>query len=158
VQELTHELDAPPWRRVDVTLMATAKAMRQAYDRLLAPLELSFHEAVLIAYLLQTGEPTNQTDLARHLGFGRASTGTRIDSLELRGVVVRQPGRGDRRVWMISLTAAGRALAQQVLDVDASLRGELRRGIDAGERRRLAAILLQLQENLARVVGAAATD
>ena len=34
----SHELDAPPWLRVETTLMGAAQAIRNAYDVRLAPL------------------------------------------------------------------------------------------------------------------------
>jgi hypothetical protein len=33
----THELDSPPWLRVESTLMATARLVRTAFDARLAP-------------------------------------------------------------------------------------------------------------------------
>ena len=44
-----HELDAPPWRRVESTLMATARAIRQAYAQRLRPLDLNLSQALQIA-------------------------------------------------------------------------------------------------------------
>ncbi|MFY1621164.1 MarR family winged helix-turn-helix transcriptional regulator, partial [Micromonospora sp. WMMD736] len=85
-----HELDAPPWRRIDGTLMATARGIRKAYDRALADVGLSLPEASLLAYLAEI-EPQTQTQLATRMGSGRAVMGDRIDSLEARGAVRRQP-------------------------------------------------------------------
>ena len=49
-----HELDAPPWLRVESTLMATARAIHDAYDHRLAPLDLSLNTASLLAYVAGT--------------------------------------------------------------------------------------------------------
>ena len=75
-----HELDAPPWQRVEATLMATSRAIRRAYDKRLDPLGLNLTEASILAYVNQHGAIT-QTRLARHLGVGRASMGAAIDVL-----------------------------------------------------------------------------
>ena len=40
--KVTHELDAPPWLRVESTLMATARAIRQGYDHRFEPLGLEY--------------------------------------------------------------------------------------------------------------------
>jgi DNA-binding MarR family transcriptional regulator len=142
-----HELDSPPWRRVDGTLMATARSIRKAYDRILADVGLSLPEASLLAYLDQI-EPQTQTQLAQRLGSGRAVMGARIDTLESRGAVRRQPHPTDRRVWLVHITAAGRELVTTINELDGGLREQLRAGLSRADRQRLAAILLQIQRNL----------
>jgi len=47
----SHELDAPPWLRVETTLIGAANALRNAYDVRLAPLGLTLSLASLLAYL-----------------------------------------------------------------------------------------------------------
>jgi MarR family transcriptional regulator for hemolysin len=95
-----HELDAPPWSRVESTLMATARLIRQAYDRRLAPLDVNLTQATVLAYLAEFGAAT-QTMIAGHLGQGRAATGVTIDRLHERGMVMRAADPVDRRVWIV---------------------------------------------------------
>ena len=45
-----NELDAPPWLRVESTLMSTARLIREAFDTRLKPLDLNLTQASLIAY------------------------------------------------------------------------------------------------------------
>lgn len=142
-----HELDAPPWLRVESTLMATANAIRDAYDNRLAGLDLNLSTASLLSYVADYG-PVTQTRVAEHLGQGRAVTGTHIDKLEARGLVERRPDPDDRRVWLIAITDAGHELCTAVTDVDQVLRGELRTGISRSERQALANVLVRLQDNL----------
>lgn len=146
---VAHELDAPPWLRVESTLMATANAIREAYDQRLAPLGLTLSLASLLAYVCDFG-PVNQTRAAEHLGQGRAATGVQVDRLQQLGLIERHPDPDDRRVWLLASTTAGRAMAGDVAEVDAVLRAELRNGITRAERQQLAALLLRLQHNLAR--------
>ena len=124
----SHELDAPPWLRVESTLMATATAIREAYDSRLAPLGLNLSTASLLAYVADFG-PVNQSRVAEHLGQGRAVTGTQIDKLESLGLVERRPEPTDRRVWLVVITPGGTELAGAIGDVDRVLRAELREGI-----------------------------
>ena len=152
VEAPSHELDAPPWLRVESTLMATANAIRGAYDQRLAPLGLTLSVASLLAYICDYG-PVNQTRAAEHLDQGRAVTGTQVDKLEGLGLVERQPDPDDRRVWMIAITEPGRALAARIADVDAVLRDELRDGISRSDRQTLAGLLIRLQQNLHRSTG-----
>ena len=145
-----HELDAPPWRRVDGTLMATARGIRKAYDRGLTDIGLNLPEASLLAYLGEI-EPQTQTQLAKRMGSGRAVMGDRIDSLEARGAVRRQPHPTDRRVWLVHITEAGQQLVATINELDETLREQLRAGLSREDRQRLAAILLQIQRNLVAV-------
>ena len=142
-----HELDAPPWLRVESTLMSTANAIRDAYDCRLAGLDLNLSTASLLAYVADFG-PVSQTRVAEHLDQGRAVTGTHIDKLEGRGLVERRPDPEDRRVWLIAITDAGRELCVSISEVDQVLRDELRSGISRTERQALADVLVRLQDNL----------
>ena len=142
-----HELDAPPWLRVESTLMATARAIHEAYDCRLAPLDLTLNTASLLAYVADYG-PVTQTRVAEHLAQGRAVTGTHIDKLEARGLVERRPDPEDRRVWLIAVTPAGRELCAAISEIDQVLRDELRAGISRSERQALADVLVRLQDNL----------
>ncbi|MFP5486779.1 MAG: MarR family winged helix-turn-helix transcriptional regulator [Acidimicrobiia bacterium] len=142
-----HELDAPPWLRVESTLMATANAIRAAYDARLAPLGLNLSVASLLSYIRDFG-PVSQTRAAEHLDQGRAVTGTQVDKLQALGLVDRLPDPDDRRVWLVAITDAGRSLADRIADVDAVLRAELRDGISRADRQALAGLLLRVQHNL----------
>ena len=149
----THELDAPPWLRVESTLMATARLVRTAFDARLAPLDLNLTQASLLGYIAEFGAAT-QTDLADHLGIGRAQIGSVIDRLQARGLVERQPRPDDRRVWLVAITDAGSEMAGRIAEVDAVLRAELRRGIGREERQALAWVMTRLQHNLTTAITA----
>jgi MarR family transcriptional regulator for hemolysin len=148
---MSHELDAPPWLRVESTIMATAQAVREAYDARLASTGLTLSLASLLSYIAEFG-PVNQTRAAEHLGQGRAATGAQVDRLQELGYIERRPDPDDRRVWMVAVTAAGAAKAAAVAEIDAVLRSELRSGISRTERQHLAAVLVRLQQNVAAAV------
>ncbi len=148
-----HELDAPPWLRVESTLMSAARGIRRAYDLRLEEIGLNLSEAILLSYVQESG-PLMQADLARHIGVGRAAMGSSIDSLERRGWVERRPMPTDRRVWLIAVTPSGELVAGQIAKIDERLRGELRDGISRKERRELNNLLNRLRENVNRVFAA----
>ena len=152
----THELDSPPWLRVESTLMATARLVRAAFDARLAALELNLTQASLLGYVAEFGA-TIQTELADHLGIGRAQIGSVIDRLQARGFVVRRPRPDDRRVWLVEITDDGKEMAGRIAEVDAVLRAELRRGIGREERQALAWVMTRLQQNLTTAIAATAT-
>ena len=147
-----HELDAPPWTRVEATLMATARLVRDAYDQRFAELDLNLTQAIMLAYVAEFG-PVTQTKIADHLGQGRAATGATIDRLQSRGLVKRHPDADDRRVGQIQLTTSGTDVVARVAAIDETLRTELRAGISRAERQALSAVLQQLQSNLRRAGG-----
>ncbi len=145
-----HELDSPPWRRVESTLMATSRAIRDAYDDRFASLGLNLTQASLLVFVHDSG-PLRQTQMARRLGQGRAATGSSVDQLERRGLVERQPDPEDRRAWLVTLTPKGKDLVDPINEIDRVLRAELRRDISRSERQQLARLLLRLQANLSRL-------
>ena len=147
----THELDSPPWLRVEATIMATAGLVRAAFDARLAGLDLNLTQASLISYVSEFGR-TSQTRLADQLGIGRAAIGSIVDQLQTRGLVERQPNPSDRRVWLVAASELGRELAAEVAKVDEVLRADLRRGIGREERQALAWVLTRLQQNVRSVL------
>lgn len=142
-----HELNSPPWIRVESTLMSAARAIRQAYDCALAPFDLNLNMASSLAYLALYG-PMSQTLLAERLGIGRAAAGSYIDRLEARQLVQRLADADDRRVWIVVPTDEGVELASKVATIDEQIRTQLRTGIDHQERQALASLLVRLQANL----------
>lgn len=141
-----HELDAPPWSRVEGTLLSTARAVRRAYDAGLAQAGVNLSEASVLAHLQDAG-PLTQTELARRIGTGRARIGAWIDGLVEKGAVIRQPDPQDRRVWNVALTPAGRALWAETARIDRSIRRVLRDGTTDEDRARLDALLTVINRN-----------
>lgn len=131
--------------------MATARAVRQAYDFSFADLDLNLSEASLLAYVAEHGALT-QTRLAERLGLGRAATGSVIDALERRSFVERHPDPDDRRVWLVDVTAGGKEMVERITERDQVLRRQLRAGISREERQQLAAVLVRLGNNLADIL------
>ncbi len=152
-----HELDAPPWQRVESTLMATARAIRDVYDASFAALDLNLTQASLLVFVQESG-PLRQTQLARRLGLGRAATGTTVDLLERRGLVERQADPQDRRAWLVTITSAGKDLVEPINAIDREVRAELRHEISRAERQQLARLLLRLQGNVARILADTSRD
>jgi MarR family transcriptional regulator for hemolysin len=147
-----HELDAPPWSRVEGTLLSTARAVRRAYDAALAKAGVNLSEASVLAHL-QSGGPLTQTELARRIGTGRARVGAWIDGLVDKGAVAREADPLDRRVWSVVLTPAGHTLWAETARIDRSIRRVLRDGTTADDRARLDALLTRVNRNADGLVG-----
>jgi MarR family transcriptional regulator for hemolysin len=133
---------------VDVGLLATAKALRRAYDTALgSKLDITLNEANLLAQLAGRRSLT-QVELARRLGVSRARVGVHIDSLEARGAVKRVADRTDRRVWKVSLTARGRSILTQSTDVNGAVRARVHQGLTDDDLTVLDRLLVVIRENL----------
>jgi MarR family transcriptional regulator for hemolysin len=142
-----HELDAPPWSRVEGTLMSTARAVRRVYDRCLAEVGVNLTEASILAHLGDAG-PLTQVDLARRIGTSRARVGVHIDSLQEKGAIERRAHPTDRRVWMVRLTPAGHQLWTRTIDIDRHVRSYLRAGTTSAERQQLDTLLARIERNV----------
>lgn len=147
-----HELDAPPWSRVEGTLLTAARAVRQAYDRCMAGIGVNLTEASVLAHL-GDGGPLTQVELARRIGTSRGHIGVQVDALEARGALERRPDPSDRRVWNVTLTPTGVELWHKTIEVDQYVRKVLRAGTSADDRRRLDGLLEIIHRN-ANAVGA----
>ncbi|MGA2836463.1 MAG: MarR family transcriptional regulator [Acidimicrobiales bacterium] len=132
---------------MESALMATARGIREAYDHHLGEWGVNLTQAGILAYLADFG-PVSQTNIAAHLGRGRAATGVTIDGLDARGLIERRPDPEDRRVWLIHLTDQGRALIKPITQVDELLREELRAGMSRADRAALVELLQRVQSNL----------
>ena len=127
--------------------MATARQIAKAYNDRFASLGLNLTTASILAYVNDFG-PVTQTQIADHLGHGRAATGSSIDRLAAEGLVERTPDPTDRRVWLISTTPDSIPVLAAIDDIDRALRDGLRTGISRSQRHELAAMLGRIQDNL----------
>lgn len=143
----SHELDSPPWLRVESTLMHTAAMVRHEYDRRFEVLDLNLSQAMMLAYVAEFGAET-QSRMADRLGVGRAAAGNIVDALEKRELLERLPNPDDRRVWLVQSTPTGKELAERIAEIDVVFRADLRKGFTRAERQQLASLLLRVQENL----------
>jgi DNA-binding MarR family transcriptional regulator len=113
----TEDAAAEVWRRIrsishDPKAMAAFHQIAQETGVPLAPLR-----ALLV---LPLNEAISMRQLARLLGCDNSYVTALVDTLESRGLVVRQPHPTDRRVKVIVLTAQGRQLAQRAQLADTS--------------------------------------
>jgi len=146
-----HSLTAPPWHRVEITMMTAARDVRAAYDLWMEPLGLNLSQAQILGFV-NTNGAMNQTQLAAALVLGRAAVGSVIDQLEARGLVRRVPDPDDGRVWLVENTPAGTDVAAEVERVDLELRAILRCGISRKERQQAADLALRMSANTQKAI------
>jgi len=105
----------------------------------------------VLATLRRSGEPFALTagDLMRSAMVTSGAITQRLDRLEARGLVRREPHPGDGRVVLVSLTPAGRELVDRVLPDHMATQERLLAGLTGQQRAALAHLLRTLDGSLA---------
>jgi DNA-binding MarR family transcriptional regulator len=78
----------------------------------MAPLVLQNPEAHLLSFL-RSYSPSPISELGRVFGHRKSTLTCLLDRLERRSLLIRSPNLKDRRSVLVSLTAEGRAVADQ---------------------------------------------
>ena len=95
-------------------LLATAESVRSKVKFRLQEFSLSeLQFSTLVVLLALDPEPVLPTTLATHTSASRATMTDILDHLLARGYIERQRSKEDRRNYLITLTDAGRALADK---------------------------------------------
>jgi DNA-binding MarR family transcriptional regulator len=95
-------------------LLATAESVRSKVKFRLQEFSLSeLQFSTLVVLLALDPEPVLPTTLATHTSASRATMTDILDHLLARGYIERQRSKEDRRNYLITLTDAGRSLADR---------------------------------------------
>jgi DNA-binding MarR family transcriptional regulator len=137
-----------------VSIVGRVSRLARALEQRLEPvyrehgLEPGWHD--VLATLRRSGphyrlRPTDLTDATMLTSSG---TTKRLDRLEQAGLIERGPDPDDRRGLLISLTAAGRKLIDQVTEAHLENERGLLSSLTEAEQRRLADLLRKLNLGL----------
>jgi DNA-binding MarR family transcriptional regulator len=96
-------------------LLRTADRIWNASRVFFGRWELSPSQFNILNLILDASEGRTQTELSRELLMHRSNVTGLVDRLEARGYVERRAVAGDRRVYQVRLTAAGRRLMAEIL-------------------------------------------
>ncbi len=107
-------------RQLCFALYSTGLAMDKVYRPLLRPLNLTYPQYLVMLVLWETDGLT-VTALGERLFLDSATLTPLLKRLEQSGFVTRRRASEDERQVLISLTAAGRALQDQVQDVQGAI-------------------------------------
>ena len=104
----------------------------------------------VLATLRRAGEPygLTPTELYRSMMLSSAAMTNRIDRLEERGLVAREPDPDDRRGVRIRLTAEGLELIEGALGAHVEGEERLLAALSGDERRQLAELLAKLMSSM----------
>jgi MarR family transcriptional regulator, transcriptional regulator for hemolysin len=129
-------------------LVFTAKAMKEAFEDMLASHGASLPTWVVLSGLADVGCVT-QAALAGHVHLEGATITHHVDRLEAAGLVRRRLDPGDRRVRRLELTTAGTELHARLLGAVIELQKQVMAGIDRADLAALARCLEMIDANLA---------
>ena len=94
-----------------------------------------------VLVLAHSGLEPTQRELADFLSLDPSQIVALVDDLESRGLVVRAPGKQDRRAKTVTATAAGAKLHARASEAAARAEAEALQGLEAAEVATLKALL-----------------
>ena len=94
-------------------VMRVARGLRQRGAAVTAPWDLAPHQARALRVVARHGQ-VRPGRIAAHLRVAPRSVTDVIDALEERGLVERAPDPDDRRATVVTLTAPGRRLVDEI--------------------------------------------
>jgi len=115
---------------------------------------LSQGDAHILA-LLATSAPATIAELHRGLAHKRSTLTSILDRLVERGLIARTVGEQDRRTFVITPTAKGRAVAKRVYRHLADLERAVSRRVTNGEVQAFLKVVLTVEEEARRSTRAA---
>ena len=126
-------------------LMRAARTLRRRFGAVLAPWDLSPHQARALRVVC-SGDGVRLSELAEALRIAPRSATEVADGLQERGLVARAADPTDRRAVVLTATAAGRQVQREVDDARAADSAELFGRLSAADRAALARILRSLTD------------
>ena len=126
-------------------LMRVARTQRGRFREVLAPWDLSPHQARALSVVCH-GDGVRLSDLAERLRIAPRSATEVADGLQERGLVARSPDPGDRRAVLLRPTDEGRRVHQEIGAARTADSAELYARLSAADRATLARILRSLAD------------
>ena len=142
------KLDAFLPYRLSVVSNRVSAAIATAYDRLFG---LKIPEWRLIAVIAE-GQAITQQALGVATRMDKVTVSRAAQALAERGLIARRPNIGDKRSHLLTLTATGRALYDQIAPKALEMEAAIFDRLDPAERRTLAAMLDRIEAAAAAVV------
>ena len=130
-------------------LSRLARGVERELDRNFARFGLDTVSFDLMAALRRQGEPYTLSPKALQfeMMISSGSTTYRIDRLEQRGLITRQPDPDDRRGVQVRLTKAGLVLIDEVVASHVQLEADYLSALSDTQQRQLEALLTRLTES-----------
>jgi MarR family transcriptional regulator for hemolysin len=130
-----------------------ARQWRRAVDRRLQPFGLTEATWLPLIYLARASTPMRQKDLAAALSLDGSSVVRLLDALAAAHLIERSEENTDRRAKIITITARGWSIIEQVEAVSREVRNATLEGLSNEELSVATRVLDTVCSNLARQLG-----
>jgi MarR family transcriptional regulator for hemolysin len=131
------------------TLIHVARAYKGAADALTADFELSHASAWPVLMISRLGDGVRPGQVADAVGIEPPSLVRIIDQLVAAGLVLRQDDPSDRRAKTLTLTVAGKSMAERLEKALAPFRRDLFKGMPQADIEATVRTLVRLDQVLA---------
>ena len=135
-----------PSQGVGAHIARARRAIVEAIDRELAPLDIS-HAQWIVVMLLGDGAAFTAAELCKILLYDPGAMTRLLDRLEKKGVLRRVRTRNDRRTARLELTAEGNKLYPRILGALVQVFNRLLHGFSKGEVQLLEQLLKRMVAN-----------
>ncbi|QUJ70102.1 MarR family transcriptional regulator (plasmid) [Photobacterium sp. GJ3] len=139
-QEHRPDLDCSPMGVIG-RMYRGHKIMTEQINQVFKKFGLIQVEFDILASLRRSGEPLTPTQLYHTVMLTSGAMTTRLDKLEQRGFIYRQPSDNDRRSCTVSLTESGQALIDQAVTAHVANEHRMLAVLDKDEQTELANLL-----------------
>ena len=119
-----------------------------AGDELLAPLELSSAQFIVIVNLAGREGATSASELCKGISYDAGAMTRMLDRLEAKGLVRRTRSPDDRRLVNLELTEAGEAAYPRLREISMQVMNRSLRDFTPDEARTLQNLLQRLANNV----------
>lgn len=122
----------------------------------LAPYGLNATEGVVLLMMFHSAvaQKNTQEDLIRRIHYDKGVMTRTMKELEQKGFVSREPNPADSRSYLFSLTKAGTALKEPLLDAVRRWNERLLAGIDERDLETVKTVLEKMAQNACGNIGA----
>lgn len=133
--------------KIGFKLANVRNSIRNEMEIALAPYEISTTQFVVLLKLCEKDRMT-QKDLAFETNYKQSALTLILDKLELKGLVVRESKKNDRRAYLIAITPEGKELETVLQNVSNEVEKKILDGISEEQKREFISILDKIYKNL----------
>jgi MarR family transcriptional regulator, transcriptional regulator for hemolysin len=131
---------------IGLRLNQAARAVERAFDEALAEAGGTL-PVWLVLLNLKIRKPANQRELAEAVGVREATLTHHLNTLDARGLITRTRDAANRRIQVVTLTAAGEETFLRLRDAAIAFDTRLRTGLTDTDLATLGALLTRLAAN-----------
>jgi len=102
----------------------------------------------VVLYRIQEREGMIQKEIAEKSGKDKPAVTRILDALESKGLITREPGKQDRRSFLVYATEKGRSLIRETKPIERQTIREAAAGIGGSDHELLLALLRRINENV----------